>query len=269
MRIFYTLSFLLLTCPFAILQNVNGRAVDDDDKSVVISTWNIGHFANGKKNHSLISGKDYPLKVRRFHRVLNDSIGADILCLNEYSSVMGTDLFQKKRQTKKVLLNRYRTKKEGRLAGFSCNSIFSNLKLKNVKEYLFNSSQPFLEETPRAANYYYVCGDLYVNGVVVKLICAHTTSSAIKICRAQINELIQKFEKNERVIMCGDWNTTNFSQFKKAGYSMANDGTKITYPSKSYALDNIVAKGVEITDVKVVKTDLSDHYPLVCRITIK
>jgi endonuclease/exonuclease/phosphatase (EEP) superfamily protein YafD len=114
-----------------------------------------------------------------------------------------------------------------------------------------------------------VCGDLYVNGVVVKLICAHTTSSAIKICRAQINELIQKFEKNERVIMCGDWNTTNFSQFKKAGYSMANDGTKITYPSKSYALDNIVAKGVEITDVKVVKTDLSDHYPLVCRITIK
>ena len=153
--------------------------------------------------------------------------------------------------------------------GFSCNSIFSNLKIKNVREYRFNSSQPFLKETPRAANYYYLCADLYLNSEKVKLVCAHTTSSALKICRVQINELIKKYDEYDKVIMCGDWNTTNFSQFEKAGYSMANDGSIITYPSKLYALDNIVVKGMSISDVRVVKTDLSDHYPLVCRITLQ
>ncbi|MBO7578882.1 MAG: hypothetical protein J6T43_07860 [Prevotella sp.] len=239
------------------------------DYSFVVSTWNIGHFANGKKNHSLINSSQYQSKLKGLHDILTDSIGADIMCLNEYSHVLGTDQNKKKRLSKKVLLNKFKIKKEGRLAGFSCNSIFSNLKVKNVKECPFNSSKSYLAETPRAANYYYLCGDLYVNGVVVKLVCAHTTSSAIRICRAQINELIKKFEGYDRVIMCGDWNTTNYSQFKIAGYSMANDGSIITYPKKSYALDNIVVKGLEISDVRVVKTDLSDHYPLVCRVSFK
>lgn len=238
-------------------------------QGIVLSTWNIGHFANGKKNHSLINVRDYYVKVKELRAVLEDSIGADVLCINEYSAVLGIDSDLKKRETKRVLLNKYTTKKEGRLMGFSCNSIFSNLRLKNVKEYQFNSSLPFLKETPRAANYYYLCSDLYINGEKVKLICAHTTSSAYKICRAQINELIQKFEAYDKVIMCGDWNTANFSQFKNSGYSMANDGSIVTYPSKSYALDNIVVKGLIISDVRVVKTDLSDHYPLVCRISIK
>lgn len=257
--------FLLISI-FASLRCISQGTKGD---GFVVSTWNIGHFANGKKNHSQITSHQYQSKLKELRDLLTDSIGADVICLNEYSHVLGTDRNNKKRKSRKVLFNNFKIKKEGRLAGFSCNSIFSNLKVKNIEERHFNSSKPFIAETPRAANYYYLCCDLFVNGKKVKLVCAHTTSSAIKICRAQINELIQQFEEYDRVIMCGDWNTTNFSQFKKAGYVMANDGSIITFPSKSYALDNIIVKGLQIDDVRVIRTDLSDHYPLVCRIIVQ
>ena len=89
------------------------------------------------------------------------------------------------------------------------------------------------------------------------------------MCQEEISELINKYKDCDRVIMCGDWNTTDFSQFRKAGYSLANNGTLFTYPYKSYPLDNIIVKGLRISDVKMIKTDLSDHYPLVCTVSVK
>ena len=71
------------------------------------------------------------------------------------------------------------------------------------------------------------------------------------------------------MIVCGDWNTEIYSLLKNAGYALANDGSLKTFPSKGYALDNIAVKGLEISDVRMIKTDLSDHYPLVCRISLK
>ena len=264
-RFFLFVLFLLVSTVLSL------RCISQDkrDNTFVLSTWNIGHFANGKKNYSQINGRSFQSKLKRFRDVMIDSIRADVMCLNEYSHVFGVDNFQKEHQSKKVLLNHFKKKKEGKLAGFSCNAIFSNLKVKNVQEHLFESSKPFIEETPRAANYYYLSADLYVNEVLVKLICAHTTSGAKKICRTQIAELIKKYEQYDRVIMCGDWNITDFSQFKKAGFAMANDGSVITFPSKSYALDNIIVKGLLIENVRVIRTDLSDHYPLVCRLIVQ
>lgn len=45
--------------------------------------------------------------------------------------------------------------------------------------------------------------------------------------------------------------------------------TFLTFPSKRTSLDNIAVKGLEISDVRMVKTKLSDHYPLVCRISLE
>ena len=101
--------------------------------SFILSTWNVGHFSNGKKNYSLINGRDYYAKVKKLRDVLEDSIRADVICINEYNAVLGIDSDRKERETKRVLLNKYITKKEGKLMGFSCNSVFSNLKLKNIK----------------------------------------------------------------------------------------------------------------------------------------
>ena len=265
-RIIFVL--MILMGAYAPVKSQNDRSVVPK-KSFLIATWNMGHFTNGKNNYSHINPQNFQKKVERYSQFVNNTIKADIICVNEYSKVFGVDENLKERLTKRLLFDKYKSYKEGIQLGFSCNSIFSNFKLSNTKEKLFKNSLPFIKETPRAVNYYYMVSDLYVDGKRIKLVCAHTTSGAIKICRAQIKELIEEFATYDRVIMCGDWNTTSFSQFKKAGYSLANDSSLITFPSKSYAIDNIVVKGLHIDDVRVIKTNLSDHYPLVCKLTVK
>lgn len=240
-----------------------------ENSQYTIVTWNLGHFSKGKKTYSTIDESNYDSSYDELQRVLRDSINADIVCLNEYSDEFGTDGSHHKRLTKDLFFSSYTYSEIGPLLGFSCNSFFSNLKVKNTKLRLFEISKTVAERMPRAENYYYWEGDIYLNNIKVKLVCAHTTSSAPALCQSQISELLNRYRKCERVIMCGDWNTEDFSLFKNSGYDLGNDGSLKTFPSKKYALDNIAVKGIEISEVKMVKTDLSDHYPLVCRISLK
>lgn len=69
--------------------------------------------------------------------------------------------------------------------------------------------------------------------------------------------------------MCGDWNTTNYIFLKKAGYSLANDGSMKTIPYSSTVLDNIAVRGLKIENVNMIETKLSDHNSLVCELIIK
>jgi endonuclease/exonuclease/phosphatase family metal-dependent hydrolase len=234
----------------------------------VVATWNIGHFSNGQKPYSTIDNSNYKKNLIELQKVLKDSLKADIICLNEFSEVFGSDDSNHEQLTKDLFFNDYAFSKIGPLLGFSCNSIFSNIKVKNIKLHLFEISKTVQSNMPRAANYYFLEGDLYLDGKKVKLVCAHTTSSASALCQSQIAELLNKYRNCDKVIMCGDWNTQDFSLFKNSGYNLANDGSYKTYPSKNYALDNIAVKGLEISDVRMVKTTVSDHYPLVCNISL-
>jgi endonuclease/exonuclease/phosphatase family metal-dependent hydrolase len=233
-----------------------------------IATWNIGHFSQGEKPYPTINTSIYSTNYNELRRVLEDSIKADVFCLNEYSNIFFSDGGKDEGITKELFFGDYAFSKIGPLLGFSCNSIFSNIKIKNMKLHLFEISKTVQSNMPRAANYYFLEGNLYLDGEKVKLVCAHTTSSASALCQSQIAELLNKYRNCDKVIMCGDWNTQDFSLFKNSGYNLANDGSYKTYPSKNYALDNIAVKGLEISDVKMVKTAVSDHYPLVCNILL-
>ena len=244
------------------------NALKNDSCEMVLCTWNIGHFSNGKNPRSLIDGSNYESKVNGLMRILYDSIRADVLCVNEYSKVLGVDSKKKEQLTASVLMQQYKIQKEGKQVGFSSNSIFSNVKVRNIKECSFACTQTYVKDTPRAANYYYLAADLYIKHRKVKLICAHTISGAPTICQAQIAELINKYAKFERVIMCGDWNTTDYSSFVKAGYTLANKGGIPTFHSKQTPIDNIIVKGLNVSFAKSLRTNLSDHYPLLCRISV-
>lgn len=241
----------------------------DEKEEIVLATWNLGHFAKGKRSYSLVKSSELYDYSKKLRSIINDSIKPDVICFNEYSVVLGVDSSNINQLTKDVIFYNFKRGKEGKQVGYSCNAIFSNKRIKRFEECSFESSKPFLKELPRAAAYYYLSSDLYISGSKVKLVCVHTTSGAPKVCQAQIAELIEKFDKVDKVIMCGDWNTQSYTRFKKAGYQLANDGSYKTYPAKEWPLDNIVAKGVKISDVHVVKTDLSDHYPLVCKISLE
>lgn len=239
------------------------------NKDFTICTWNLGHFSKGQKPNTVINAISFSSTLQEFLSVLNDSIRADVICFNEYNKTFGVDEFGQKRMTKDLALSKFGYLEIGPLLGFSCNAIFSKFVIRNVNLRRFEISETVAAMMPRAQNYYYLECDLYFNKERIKLICAHTTSSASAVCQSQISEILNRYKNNDKVIMCGDWNTQDYSLFKNSGYILGNNGSHKTYPNKGYALDNIAVKGLRIADTRLIKTVISDHYPLVCRISFK
>lgn len=257
--------FLLLIC--FLFSTFNDITAEEPHK-LVIATWNIGHFSNGHKSYSLIPHEQLDSMRRQYRQLIYDSINASIICINEYSAEFCQTRSKKVCKTKRILFNDYKYKEIGSQYNYGCNAIFSNVKLRNIKERQFEcNTNNYHTKTGIGADYYYLCGDLLQNKTKVTIICAHLVPKNSKLRKAQMNELISIYQKCDKVIMCGDWNTWDFLPFKKAGFQMANDGTFVTFPSKLYALDNIIVKGFSIDCAKVIKTGLSDHYPLICTIT--
>lgn len=235
------------------------------NRDFVLCTWNLGHFSKGKNPYTIINGTSFRTTSQELNSVLNDSIQADVICFNEYNKMFGVDEFGNNKNTKDLVLSKYGYSEIGPLMGFSCNAIFSKFVIRNVKYRKFEISETIGAMMPRALNYYYIECDLYFNKEKIKLICAHTTSSASAVSQSQISEILNQYRNIERVILCGDWNIQDYSLFKNSGYTLGNNGSYKTYPSKGYSLDNVAVKGLIISDTKMIKTGISDHYPLVCR----
>ena len=226
---------------------------------IVLATWNIGHFSNGKGPDSSIEPKQYKDKVDGYKKIIYDSLSADIIGINEYSAVFGKNKRGREASTSKVLFNRFDFMNEGNKS-WICNSIFSNINVYNVERFFYKNTY--------SSVFNYLSAEIFIDGEKVQMVYVHLTSKDSQKRKKQIKELIEKYKDYERIIMFGDFNTRNLKDFKDDGYIVANDGSLITFPSKSIAIDNILVKGLKISDVRVVKTDLSDHYPLVCRISL-
>lgn len=240
---------------------------DKAKKEIVVSTWNIGHFANGKQKETLIKPDQYKTKLKEYRAMIYDTISADIIGINEYSAVFAKNKRNKEIFSSNMLFNKYVYGKEDN-ESWICNSYFSDYELTNYKRHTFECSKSFVSKDPRVALFHYVSADTDLGGENVKFVFVHLVSRQPNLCQLQIEELITKYKGYKKVVMLGDWNTWDWSKFKKAGYLLANDGSLITFPSKKYALDNVIVKGLKISDVRVIKSDLSDHYPLVCKISL-
>lgn len=241
-----------------------------EKSEIVLCTWNIAHYYAYGSARKVIDGAIYDSKLKEFREVIYDSINADLISLNEYSSVFGIDKDGVEHLSSDVLFDGYNSWIEGGATkkGVGHNAIYSNVRIGNFKKSIYECNQMRKKDTSH--DYYYLYSDLYLNNKLVKFVCVHLIYSTkdASLVQNQIAELIDVFEDEERVVICGDFNTRNYSKFKKAGYSLANDGSIVTFYKRPKPLDNVAAKGVKISDVRTVKTELSDHYPLVCRISI-
>lgn len=266
---------LLLTCVFLYRSFANtdcsNKNIKNSDSGIVLCTWNLAHYYAYGSAKNVIDGAIYDSKLKAFREVVYDSIRADVLSLNEYSQGFGVDKKGVLRPSADVLFNRYRTKYEGGAVkkGVGHNAVYSNVGTKRIKKKVFQYNKT--TKYKNSYDYYYVTADINIDGEKVKFVCVYLIHSSKdpSLVQGQIAELIELFKNERRVVMSGDFNTSNYSKFKRAGYSMANDGSIVTFPKTSKPLDNIVAKGVKISDVRTVKTELSDHYPLICRLSIK
>jgi len=261
--------------PAAIKFTKSGNEDTADENSVRIATWNIGHFSLGKYADTTISASDFDSKSAEYEDYLYKVLDADVITLNEYSAD-----FTSEHKTRNTIFGEYTTAYEGEQRNYSCNAIYAKTGLTNIQTHEFECNKTADMESPyniNASDYYYVAADLTVNGKTVKVISTHlafyagSSENPPQITQNQIEELIGLYEDYDRVIIMGDWNCSpvKLQAFTDAGYNLANnDSTLATYPATQTSLDNMVYKGVTLSDFGLAGTKLSDHYAIYATITV-
>lgn len=241
---------------------------------VRICEWNIGHFANGSNQSSTITSADYETKRLAFRQYLND-IKADIIGLSEYSAVFCP---AESSNAKDDIFGNYKSQYEGPQIRFSCNALFSDIGIKNPTkiEYECNKTAEISQSGIEATDYYYVESTIELGSDTVTLIMTHCAfdNNNPQIASDQYAELIVKYANTAKIIIMGDFNWQTVDQldvFTNAGYVGANNdwlGSIPTYPGNSKGLDCIYVKGVQIANIEVYSTQLSDHYAIACDVTV-
>ena len=239
-----------------------------------LATWNIGHFSGGVRPNSTVTDAQYPERSAAYRDYVYNAVRADVFNLNEYSP-----MFTPSRPARSSLFNAYPIAFEGGQYHYSCNALFSKIPMQNMVQHAFDcNANAAITHTNliAASDYYYVTANLTVSGKNVKLVSTHLgfdkNLNPDTLNLAQIEELIAKFKDEERVIILGDFNSRDFSFFSKfteAGFALANyDGTLPTIHGWNVAFDNVVYKGVGVSDFTLLGTDLSDHYAISCLVTV-
>ena len=255
---------------------------DPPVESFSIATWNVGHFSNGKSKNSSISDGNYAAASVKYKTYINDVLGADIICLNEYSarftpSNYAADLFDA--YTEVAF--------EGEQRNYSCNALFSKLPLSNVTfhEFACNVGVDITyTNAVEATDYYYITGELILGGKTVTVVAAHLAFDdnlydappyIDTVCQNEMRELIDAFADTDRVLILGDFNAYDYSYFDlfaDAGYTLGNRNEIPTCTGSrtndlEWSVDNMVAKGLVIHDFRGEPTTLSDHVAVIATIT--
>jgi len=256
-----------LACSTRFVQSEKSRGKSE----LILATWNIGYFSNGLSGNSAIKSSDFTEKLKNYRSLIYDSIRSDIISINEYNRVfIGKDNEDNKNITSSLLFEHFPYEIVGPKKGFR-KALFSKKKLENKRLIYFQCHKTFERDIDiRNTTSYYIESTVYVNKKKIKLVNVHLMFSRKIpgiVQQMQIEELLKTYERDKRVVIFGDFNTGDYSQLKKAGYTLANNGKLVTFPEKETPLDNIAAKGLTISEVRVIKTDLSDHYPIMCKIS--
>ena len=267
---------LLLAAAFAV-----NAAEKPDTGWFTFVSWNVGHHAMGLKALPTIPPGQDAAYLHMYKAFIGD---ARIVGVCEYSAAFTTN---QPMMTADVLYGGYDVKIEGTCRGAQCNSIFmKDCRLLEKKER---------EYPKRSQKVYYQFARVMMDGRKVCVVQTHLDwdlGDADKLPRReyradQMRTIIADLAKEKYVIIGGDFNiktdhpgdtkdhATEFDVFAKAGYTLANRGQLITWPSwdnpkRECPIDNIIVKGFEMRDVQVRgHSKLSDHKMISCRLKFR
>ena len=268
--------------PSAVTFSKSGSAHTPDPNTIRIATWNIGHFCLGSYTYSTIDTLGFTAKE---YKDYINAMNPDIVSLNEYSAMFTSNV-----AARTAIFNDYPFAYEGVQNSYTCNAVFArNGLLSNPQLHYFDCytaagtvNDPYGDEP---TDHYYITSDLDINGETVKFVTAHLyyQDNPQTLAIQAINELIDKFSGYDKVIILGDCNVTydKFRIFVNAGYSLAQtDSLLATYGpcqgskyntdiAEGYGTyDNIIYKGVTVSNFALGGCKLSDHYGLYCDVTV-
>jgi hypothetical protein len=268
-NIFLPQEIILLNSIQSKIEELEGESAEH----LSLFEYNIGHFSGGVQKNSTITAAQYLSKVDAF-RALLSSQKPDIYGILEYSAIFGKNAAGVNVNTKDELFNFQDIQFESTQMNYACYALFGKgTPIYNIQINDFDclANETITHTTAiTAQDYRYISADLYAFGLSIKLVVTHLAFDNNRpgvLTSAQISELITKYSSYDHVIMLGDWNVASFSEFDaftNAGYTLANNGSFITYPGGGKALDNIVAKGLTISNAKMISSSLSDHNALTC-----
>lgn len=248
------------------------RPLSRNSVRIRVAQWNIGKLNMGRPGITSITKDNRDTKLREYNRLLNE-VRADVFCFNEYApyfSLKDSINEDTLDLTRIAMLSMYSNCQYGKRYGANCNCIATaGFRQTNLLSHIYKRK--------KQQRYYSFC-DIHLNGQTVKIVSTHLELPKYKLEReSEIKELLKAFEMDPYVIICGDFNVqdvTEYNVFSLNGYVMANHGFMgdiVTYPNKSggRCLDNILCKGFDVLGVDVYKTRLSDHYIIACDVVMR
>ena len=227
--------------------NDNDNNNDNDNDKLRILNWNI-HYGRDIFENNTIE------KMCEFKKEQNIDI-----CI-----------FQEKKKKKKY--NQVDIIKH--LSGFKYDFFYSNHNLWDYKKgNIIISRIPFYEKRDHQYNKFFLRLNNNIMSVKIKhndeYIWLTNTHLACDITgyqqSQQIDELIDYIDKDEKNIICGDFNSVNYYESINKMKKYFNSGLKKkTYPSiyPLYQLDYILYNNIEPKNIERLKNNLSDHCPI-------
>lgn len=271
-----TLCTALLGCAAAAF-SFQAAGEGNDGGWFTFASWNIGHQAMGRKCTPTIPPGEVDAYLRDYRDFLKP-LDARVIGICEYSGEFSTN---GPMRTADALFADYGIKLEGTRRGAQCNSLF-------LKGCMLKES--FEREYPkRSQRVYYRLARVEMDGREVCFVQTHLDWDLGKddprraFREDQMRTIIADMEKEKYVVVAGDFNIARrkgdtpdhaieYDVFAEAGYTVANRGKFITFPSwsqpsREQPIDNIIVKGFEVRDVAVKASDrLSDHKLIWCRL---
>ncbi len=253
---------------------------DRGTRMLVYASWNIGHYALGKDWKTHVASEVAAESGGRYRAFL-DEVGADVLGVCEYCDAFTTD---GKIRAEEAVFGRYAHREIGPQHVWQWNAQFWNGGEKVATWWKAYAKH--------CQDVYYVATRVKIAGVEVVFVQTHldweTTREGHEDDRAsQMRELVADFQDEPRVVISGDFNVgilfgdgakdpldnpVEYKVFEEAGFTLGNDGRFKTAPSGDckMSLDNIIVKGIGISDFKVWdRPDLSDHALVSATLTLK
>ena len=263
-----------LVAAISLLKNDdNARKIDNANwrskNGLVVATWNIGHFSFGNNTDSSVTAATYDDNKAEYSRLIK-WMDADILALTEYSAI-----FYQSETARDLFFQDMSWGHVGTQNSYACQATYLDRKVNSVSD---------INITSVTTTHYYTLVTFEHLGKTIKLVNIHFQANSSQPddtgIIAQYNEIVSAFASDDYVIIAGDFNLlqmSSLSVFTNAGYTLANGGewgNIETYTHQkgtltNYCFDNIAVKGFYMTDVIVFTYDLSDHYPLVCKLMLK
>lgn len=224
----------------------------NNSDTLTIAHWNIGHFSLGKSSETLIEAGNAIEMVQKYHQML-DTLNVDVIGICEYNPTFdksGSD-------TKTLLFCDYPFYYIGKKYSYNCNAIFSKYLMTTMVHYDFSQ---FVQKR------YWIDSVVLYNETPIHIIETHLDwnqdANGALYRQRQMQELASALQKEDYVIICGDFNSRNASEYEcflRGGFSFANDWI-MQKEENLVTIDNIIVKGFEVLSCIVVKNqNLSDH----------